>query len=88
MEIGKIIKGHVNELLGLNKNLQEERLKICRKCPIYSFRFGGLCNRDLWFNPATNEVDAEPKKGYVNGCGCRLLAKTSLLDATCPANKW
>jgi hypothetical protein len=29
MEIGNIVNGHVNELLGLNKDISEERMKIC-----------------------------------------------------------
>jgi len=36
MNIGNIVQGHVNEMLGLNTNLAEARLKICRKCPLYS----------------------------------------------------
>ena len=87
-KIGSIAEGHANELLGLNKDLKVERLKICRQCPIYSPRFGGLCNRDLWFNPDTDEISDEPRDGYVRGCGCRLLAKTTLPHARCVAGKW
>jgi hypothetical protein len=29
MEIGNIVNGHVNELLGLNKDISKERMKIC-----------------------------------------------------------
>lgn len=51
MEIGNIITGHVNELLGLNKSLKDVRLAICYKCPLYSPKFGGLCNNRLWLDP-------------------------------------
>jgi hypothetical protein len=29
MDIGNIVKGHVNEVLGLNESLKEKRMKIC-----------------------------------------------------------
>ena len=44
MEVGNIIKGHVNELLGLNKDISKERLKICKQCPLYLEDYGGQCN--------------------------------------------
>lgn len=56
MEIGQIVKGHMNELLGLNKDISEERLKVCYSCPLYSTKFGGLCNNRLWLNPNTGDV--------------------------------
>ena len=28
MEIGNIVNGHVNELLGLNKDISKERMKL------------------------------------------------------------
>lgn len=88
MELGNIIKGHVNELLGLNKDLSKARLNICYSCPLYSAKLGGICNNKLWMNPNTGDVSTEPKDGYKNGCGCRLLAKTKLPNAVCPLNKW
>lgn len=30
MNIGNIITGHVNEFFGLNKDISEERMKICK----------------------------------------------------------
>lgn len=88
MEIGNIIKGHTNELLGLNKNIAEERMNICKQCPIYSPKYGGLCNNALYFDPETNDVSTKKLLGYIKGCGCRLKAKTTLKDAHCPADKW
>jgi len=35
MEIGNIVKGHVNEILGLNVNISEERMGICKRCPLF-----------------------------------------------------
>ena len=88
MEVSNIVKGHINELLGLGKDLSEERMKICLKCPIYSELLGGICNSKLWINPETDEISLRKKQGYVQGCACRLKAKTTLIKEHCPANKW
>lgn len=88
MEIGNIVQGHINELLGLNKNISETRLKICYACPIYSPQFGGVCNSRLWLNKITGDVSTEPKEGYQRGCGCRLKAKTKVTSESCPLDKW
>lgn len=88
MEIGNIITGHVNEFLGLNKNLQAVRLAICYKCPLYSPKFGGICNSKLWLNTKTGDVSISYKEDYVRGCGCRLNAKTTITREKCPAGKW
>lgn len=89
MNIGQIVKGHVNEFFGLNKNISEERVKICKKCPLYAIKMGtSVCNSSLWVNPKTGEISKEAKEGFKNGCGCRIYAKTTLLNASCPLNKW
>lgn len=88
MEIGNIVNGHVNEFLGLNKNLSEIRLAICKKCPLFSPRLGGVCNNRLWYNKETGDVSMSKKSGYIKGCGCRLKAKTTLANEKCPAGKW
>lgn len=88
MEVGNIIAGHVNEMLGLNKDISESRLKICKKCPIYSTKFGGICNGKLYLNPETGDVSTIKKDGYIKGCSCRLLSKTTILSEHCPAGKW
>lgn len=88
MNIGNIVTGHLNEILGLNKNLVEERLKICKICPLYSKRLGGLCNNRLWLNVKTGDTSLEAKPGYNRGCGCRLTAKLTLPYEKCPVGKW
>lgn len=88
LEIGQIVKGHISEVLGLNKDISEGRLKICKDCPLYLESLGGICNRKLWLNPETEDVSIEEKDGYVRGCNCRLRAKTKLANAKCPAGKW
>ena len=69
MEIGNIVKGHVNEMLGLNKDISKERMKICYQCPLYSTRLGGMCNSRLWLNVETGDVTTYSQEGYKRGCG-------------------
>lgn len=88
MEIKNIIQGHLNEVLDINKNLSNNRLRVCYRCPLYSKKLGGTCNNRLWLNPNTGDVSTIMKPGYINGCGCRLQAKTRLPNAKCPVNKW
>ena len=88
MVIGKIIEGHINELLGMNKDISEVRVSICKRCPLYSFQFGGICNNKLYINLENGDVSMEAKPGYIHGCGCRLKAKTAVVNEQCPINKW
>lgn len=88
MEIKNIVKGHVNELLGLNKNISQVRMDICRKCPLFLNELGGICNPRLYLNVETGDVSTRKIDGYVNGCGCRLSAKTRLSSSRCPNGKW
>jgi hypothetical protein len=88
LPVANIVKGHVNELLGLNEDISEKRMKICRNCPIYISRLGGICNSNLFIDPITNDVSLRAKDGYVQGCGCRLSAKTTLPNEQCVAGKW
>lgn len=88
MEIGQIVQGAMNDLLGLNKDIKSERIKICYMCPLYSKKLGGKCNNKLYLNPLTGEISSEPKDGFKNGCGCKLDFKTTVSEAHCPLNKW
>ena len=95
MEIGNLLKqgsdiveGHVSEFLGLEKDLSESRMDVCKKCPLYKENFGGQCNPRLWLNPETGDVSTMKRDGFFKGCGCRLQAKTRLPGAHCPAHKW
>ena len=88
MEIGNIVKGHVNELLNLNGDISEQRMQICRKCPLFVDVLRGQCNPRLYLNPETGEVSNKFRQGFYKECGCRLQAKTRLPGASCPATKW
>lgn len=89
MNIGNIITGHVNEFFGLNKDLVTERMKVCKKCPLYAIKLGNeVCNSSLYLNPKTGEISDKKKIGFKNGCGCRLKAKLTLAGESCPLLKW
>lgn len=89
MGLASILEGHTNELLGLNKDISKARMTICKKCPLCKYTLvGPVCNPNLWVNTKTNEISESKKDGFENGCGCRLEAKTTLVNAICPLNKW
>jgi hypothetical protein len=46
--------------------------------------FGLMCDSKKYVDPKTNQVSYIAKDGYKKGCGCRLSAKTRVLDAKCP----
>lgn len=70
------------------EEIAEYRMSICQRCPVYSTKYGGLCNNKLWFNPETNDVSTSSKIGYIRGCGCLLESKVKNPDAVCVAEKW
>jgi hypothetical protein len=88
LDIGNIIQGYTNNLLGINKDLKEKRLNVCYTCPLYTKRNGGMCNNKLWYNPNSGDVSMSYKDNYIRGCGCILSAKTSAPNAHCPVGKW
>lgn len=63
-----------------------ERLAICKKCPIYSI--DGRCNSKLWLNPNTDEVSVNPRIGFIRGCNCIVSVKARNLNNHCVAGKW
>jgi hypothetical protein len=85
-----IIEGHLKELFNKEEELSEKRLKICKVCPLYKndSLLGEICNSKLYFNPEINKISNYPRQGYYNGCGCRIQAKSRLINAKCPLNKW
>lgn len=90
MGLNAILQGHINEALGLNTDMYQTRIKICKNCPLYKIdiQWGEMCNSKLWYNLETGDISSTKKDGYVNGCGCRLKAKTRLPNAFCPVGKW
>ena len=85
-----IIEGHLNELFNKEEDLSKKRIKICKSCLLYKndILLGEVCNSKLYLNPDNNDTSTYPKKGYYNGCSCRIQAKSRLPEAKCPLNKW
>lgn len=83
-----IVKGHVNEALGLHKDLSTERMKICKTCSLFKPAYGGICNPNLYLNPKTLEVNDKALPGYIHGCGCILIKKVNQPYAKCPTGRW
>lgn len=94
------MKGHYKELFSLEEKLFEERIKICRKCPLYEINaFGEGCSND-WIkhdelNLKLKNINEDYFNSYVNkneksirGCGCRLQAKARNIENTCPHKLW
>lgn len=89
VNVRDIIKGHINEFTNREQELSESRMKICRKCPLYTeTSLGPICNSKKCYNPETNELRSYPGDGFICGCQCRLKAKTALINAKCVLNKW
>ena len=66
----------------------EDRLAICRECPIFSPQKGGRCNSNLWLNPDNDDVSTHAKVGYVRGCNCVCSIKARNRNNHCVAGKW
>lgn len=71
----------------MNVSNIDERMEICRKCPIYSSA-RGICNPKLYLNPETNDISIAPKPGYIRGCGCFIKFKMKNPHLHCVAGKW
>lgn len=89
MDLKQILKGHVKEMTHDNQELFEERIAICKKCPLFKLtKTGPICNPQLYLNVETNIAYSSEGPQRKRGCGCRLNAKARLEEAVCPANKW
>ena len=87
-QVGNIIEGHYKEITDQENELYNTRIEICKKCPLFSDRYGGVCDSKKYYNPTTNKLSDLPESGFIGGCGCRLQAKTRLKNAKCVLNKW
>ena len=89
MSINQIAEGFFNSIFERKESLYEERIKICRNCPLIRIDklFGEVCNPRLYIN-RNGDVSKHPQKGYVKGCGCILTSKTRVDSAHCIINKW
>lgn len=68
----------------------EERMAICKTCPIRKEDpvYGIICDSSKYMNKATGEVSRLPHSGWIKGCGCKMNYKVKSPSAHCVANKW
>ena len=74
----------------VDEELYNERLEICRACPLGLETARGLiCNSKLYISKEDKEsISFTPRVGYVRGCSCRLESKLRLTGAHCIVGKW
>ena len=87
-QVEDILEGHYNELVGKEQDLSERRMNICTECPLFTDKFGGICDSKKCFDTNKKELVSTSGKGIICGCGCRLQAKTKLPRAKCVLSKW
>ncbi len=78
-----MIMGNVNDLA-------EERMAICKKCPLYKDDpdRGEICNPNKYLSPDGEKYSYFKKDGWVKGCSCHLPLKWARQNSHCPAKKW
>lgn len=89
MVIDQIVRGHFNEVMNREEQLYTKRMSICSTCPLLEVgSWGKVCSNKKYINLKTDKVSTFPCESCVNGCGCRLEAKTRVQEAKCPLSKW
>ena len=87
-QVGQIAEGHFKEITKQENELYEFRIKICRKCPLFSEgSFGPYCDSKKCIDKNTHEL-TYGNFNAICGCGCRLKAKLRLKKAHCVLEKW
>lgn len=68
----------------------EQRLEICKKCPLMKTDpvYGPTCDNKKWMDPKTGMTSRLPHAGWVHGCGCHLSWRVKNLSAHCINGKW
>lgn len=58
----------------LNNDLYNERMEICKKCPLYKEdkMRGPVCDSNKYISKDGTKWSWFKKEGYVKGCGCGL----------------
>ena len=82
-------QGSIERVVEEERSRRERRMAICSRCPLYTEDpfLGAVCDHRKYLGSG-GVVTAYPTPGAVNGCGCKLLAKTSLPDEVCVLKKW
>lgn len=74
----------------VDEELYNERLEICRACPLGLETARGLiCNPKLYINKEDKtSVSKFHKIGYVRGCSCCITNKALHEQSRCIVGKW
>ena len=72
-----------------NTDFVEERLEICRNCPIMRMtEFGMKCDERKYISPDGTRGSFFSKPGWKKGCGCYLSKKAIDINKHCICGKW
>lgn len=67
----------------------EERLAICKSCPIMRLtEFGMKCDDRKYISPDGTQGSFFNKAGWKRGCGCFLSRKCANINNHCVCGKW
>lgn len=88
INVRHVVQGHVKELFNKEQELSEQRMKICRQCPLFTDSMGGICDSKKCYNTKTKQMAYAPGDDVICGCQCRLEAKSRIKGAKCVLDKW
>lgn len=67
----------------------EERVTICKNCPLgRSTEFGLKCDDRKYISPDGTQASFFKKEGWIRGCGCMCVVKARNPNNHCIAKKW
>lgn len=71
------------------EKMQEERLAICKECPLYKDGSRGpVCNSSKYISPDGKDWSWIKKEGYKRGCSCALRSKVANPNSHCIISLW
>lgn len=82
--IAQILEGHANKALGKVGLLPEDTLKLSE----IRFAHCLFCHLTPRPAPGVGNGPGMREEKYCNACGCDMEAKTKVIDAKCPIERW
>ena len=86
-QVGQIAEGWTKHALGITPDFAEERMKICKQCPLYN-KEKDTCDKKRCWDKENQSVVSYPGKNIVCGCGCYMRAASKVLHKKCVLGKW
>lgn len=89
-QVGQIVEGWTKDIVKMEQELHDDRMKICRECPLFdtSSILGPVCSSKKCYDPETKEVFLYPKSGAICGCGCAMEKASRVKNKKCVLGKW